>query len=118
MDQTRRRFKRAAVSLTAWGETRNDPAESHPFDAQTRDVGARGACLVLNKPNGFQLGQKVHFGIELLRGDIPIEAHGMIRWIGLEDNRQESQLMGVELTGMRTVHDYERWLEMLTFFGI
>ncbi len=118
MDDSRRRFKRAEVSLTAWGETKTEPEDEHPFNAQTRDVGARGTCLVLNQPNGFKQGQRVRFGIELLQGDIPIEAHGMVRWIGFENNKQETQLMGVELTGMRTVHDYERWLEMLTFFGI
>lgn len=118
MEDPRRRFKRAVVSLSAWGEAKSHPDEKHPFNAHTRDVGARGTCLVLNQPNGFKMGQRVRFGVELLRGDIPIEAHGMVRWIGFQDNDQESQLMGVELTGMRTVHDYERWLEMLTFFGI
>ncbi len=118
MDDSRRRFKRAQVSFTAWGETRSLPDEKHPFDALTRDVAARGTCLILSQPNGFEQGQKIRFGIELLQGDVPIEAHGMIRWIGYENEAREKQLMGVELTGMRTVHDYERWLEMLTFFGI
>ncbi len=118
MDHTRRRFKRAAVSLTAWGETGNEPENAHPFRGLTRDIAARGTCLALDRPNGFTPGQKIRFGIEIVRGDLPIEAHGMVRWIGLDCGESETQLLGVEFTGMRTVHDYERWLEMLTFFGI
>ena len=118
MDHTRRRFERAAVSLNAWGETKNDPDVAHLFNARTRDIAARGTCLVLEQPNGFSAGQRINFGIEIVHGDLPVEAHGLVRWVRMEGQSQETQLMGVEMLGMRTVHDYERWLEMLTFFGI
>ena len=114
-DEIRRRFPRANISLSAWGgsDPRTEPFES--FNAVTRDVAARGACLVMNRPGLFEQGQEVFLGIEWFRGEVPIKARGAVRWVeGAKGPGR--QTLGIEFIGMRTIQDYERWLELIAFY--
>jgi len=112
----RRRFKRVMVTLPTTGRCREE--EALPFEGQTRDLSVRGLCVNLTKPNGYKVGQSADISIDSIQGEMPIQAHGLVRWTESPGEPTGQPMIGVELTGMRTVRDYERWLEMLSWHGL
>jgi hypothetical protein len=116
MHQSRRRYMRAAVTLASQGDTKTEPTVERSFSALTRDVAARGVCLILKQPIAIPIGQEVFLRLEFILGEVPIKAHGIVRWTDHDSKCSSHQIIGVELMGMRSVRNYERWLEMLSYY--
>jgi len=111
----RRRYERLNVALSAYGTCFEGDACSYSFSGLTKDVAARGVCLVLQEPGDLKVGQQCDLRVEFVPGEEPIRAHALIRWHNPPQKEGEPSLMGIELTGIRTVQDYERWLEFLAW---
>lgn len=111
----RRRYERLNVALPTSGTCFEGQVRTHSFTGLTKDVAARGICLVVQDPGELRVGQQCNLRVEFVPGEEPIRAHALIRWYSPSQEEGKPSLMGVELTGIRTVQDYERWLEFLAW---
>lgn len=114
-NREKRRFERIAVVMPTEGQCTADSESVHRFAAKTRDVSARGACISLDRSNGFKAGQDVEMAVDFVRGEVPIEVRGLVHWIECSPDPELEDIIGIELTGMRGARGYERWLEMLSW---
>ena len=106
--------KRVRQAFSVEGRCVGDLKDIHPFHGRTRDISLRGLCVKLGNTNGFKVGQNIEIGIKLLMNEPHLEAFGNVRWLNTSHNPECLVKMGVELTGMKTVRQYERWIEMLS----
>ena len=108
--------KRVRQAFSVEGRCVGALNDIHPFHGQTQDISLRGLCVKLgNTTNGFKVGQNVEIGIKLVMNEPDLEAFGNVRWLNTSNNPENLVQMGIELTGMGTVRQYERWIEMLSY---
>ena len=110
-----RSHKRVWQAFSVEGRCIGDLNDIHPLHGRTRDISLRGLCIKVDHANGFMVGQNIKISIQLLLNEPHIEAFGNVRWLNTSHNPEWPVKMGVELTGMGTVRQYERWIEMLSW---
>ena len=109
-----RRHKRVRQGFSVEGRCIGDLNDIHPFHGRTRDISLRGVCIRVGHTNGFMVGHNVKISIKLFLNEPFIEAFGNVRWLNTSHSTEWPIKMGVELTGMGAVRQYERWIEMLS----
>ena len=108
-----RRYKRVQQAFSVDGRCVGGLNDIHPFHGRTRDISLRGLCVKLGDINGFKVGQNIEISIKLLPNEPHIEAFGNVCWLNTSHNPKWPVKMGVKLTGIGDVRQYERWIEML-----
>ena len=109
-----RSHKRIRQAFSVEGRCVEGLNDIHPFHGRTRDISLRGLCVKLGDTNGFKVGQNIEISIKLLPNEPHIEAFGNVCWLNTSHNPEWPVKMGLELTGMGAVRQYERWIEMLS----
>lgn len=112
-ENNRRLFDRVKMSLSTQGQSMEEWRTSHHFAAQTRDASPRGLGLSVTDPDRFKAGQSVRISVSCKEDESPIQVLGLIRWISNPEDALPQPALGVELTGMASVRDYDRWIRML-----
>jgi len=106
----KRRYERVHLTLPVNGQCLGTGANNHPFEGETKDVSFEGLCIKINRPNGFEAGQKVNFSTRLYQGDFLIKGEGNVCWIHSLSSPDWPISMGVIVTRMQR---YSLWLERI-----
>jgi len=112
-EYNRRLYARVKMALPTQGQYMEEWEASHHFAAQTRDLSPRGLGLSVVDTDQFKTGQSVRISVPYGEDQEPIQVLGLIRWISDPEGAFSHPAVGVELTGMASVQDYDRWLRMI-----
>ncbi len=86
------------------------------FEGQTRDISLKGLCVRVADQKSYQTGQKANIYIKLFENEKPLLAIGDICWIENGSDPDRPINLGIRLTGMGNVRQYERWLEVISWY--
>ena len=83
---------------------------SHRFQGETRDISYGGLGIMTDNPNGFKVGQKLKFRVQLYPGDFKIKGEGIVCWVDEKKVPDRPINMGVRLDRIRR---YGIWCEKI-----